>query len=192
MSALQAHPVIQAPDLVLRPVHADDLPALMAVNGDAEVTRFLPYRRWQSADDAAAWLERMQALQATGTALQLVLQRRADDAVLGTLLLFRLDADSRRIELGYVLGRAHWGQGWMRRAVLAACAHVFGPLALHRIEAEVNPANRASCALLLRCGFTHEGTLRQRWRNADGEPYDVQVFGRLATDPEPAGAISPA
>ena len=49
------------------------------------------------------------------------------------------------------------------------------------IEAEVNPANLASCALLRRVGFTLEGTLRQRWV-AKGQAYDTHLFGWLATD----------
>lgn len=182
MTPLTTLTQIDAPTLQLRPVQATDLPALLAINGDAEVTRFLPYRRWDSLADAQAWLQRMQTLRDDAGAAQLVLQRKADGAVLGTLLLFKPDLGSARVEIGYVLGRAHWGQGWMRQAVTAACRHAFNELGVRRIEAEVNPANVASCALLQRVGFTHEGTLRQRWCGADGVPYDVHTFGLLATD----------
>ena len=43
---------ILCPRLRLRPLDSADLPDLMAVNGDPEVTRFLPYATWQSANDA--------------------------------------------------------------------------------------------------------------------------------------------
>lgn len=183
MSLLSTLESIDAPELSLRRVHAGDLPALLAVNGDPEVTRFLPYRPWRDLDDATAWLARMQALHDGGSGAQLVLQRRADAALLGTLLLFRLDADHGRVEIGYVLGRAHWGGGWMRRALLATCAHAFGTLGLRRIEAEVQPANTRSAGLLRRVGFTHEGTARRRWVGSDGVPYDTLLFGLLADDP---------
>src|SRR6185436_12127295 len=59
---------VVTPRLVLREIRADDLPDLMEVNGDPEVTRFLPYATWESPADAAAWLERMNKLAATGSA----------------------------------------------------------------------------------------------------------------------------
>lgn len=172
---------IATPRLVLRPVAAGDLPDLLEVNGDPEVTRFLPYATWRSPDDAAAWLERMDTLAAAGDARQLVLVRAADARVVGTLLLFRHDAGSARAEVGYVLGRRHFGQGLMREALQAACLHAFGALGLRRLEAEVHPGNAASWRLLERLGFVHEGTLRQRWV-AQGAPYDTRLYGRLAGD----------
>ncbi|MBL8333869.1 MAG: GNAT family N-acetyltransferase, partial [Rubrivivax sp.] len=59
MSLLARIPLVESARLVLRPVSADDLPALMGINGDPEVTRFLPYRTWQGLEDAHSWLARM-------------------------------------------------------------------------------------------------------------------------------------
>jgi ribosomal-protein-alanine N-acetyltransferase len=172
---------IDSPRLMLRPAEAADLPELLEINGDPEVTRFLPYPTWQSLQDGAAWLARMEALVASGTAQQLVVVRRSDSRILGTLLMFKYDEGSSRVELGYALGRRYWGQGIMREAITAACAYVFGNLGVRRIEAEVNSDNRASCALLLRVGFTFEGTLRKRWVTK-GIVYDTNIYGRLAED----------
>jgi len=169
---------IDSERLSLRPLAADHLADLMAVNGDERVTRFVPYATWTSSADAQAWHDRMQTLCAGGTAHQLVLLRRLDGRAIGTLLLFKHDEASRRIELGYALGHDCWGQGLMREAVEAACAHAFGEMDIRRIEAEVNPANGASCALLERVGFTLEGWLRQRW-TGKGAIYDTHLYGLL-------------
>ncbi len=169
---------LHAPRVALRPVRPEDLPALLEVNGDAEATRYLPYAPWQTLDDATAWLGRMNALAALGTAQQLVLARHGDGQAIGTLLFFMYNEGSRRIELGYVLGRPHWGQGLMGEAIAAACSHAFGA-GIRRIEAEVNPANLASCRLLVRAAFTLEGTLRQRWVD-HGAPHDTNMYGCLA------------
>jgi RimJ/RimL family protein N-acetyltransferase len=172
---------IDSPRLVIRPVAEADLADLMSVNGDAQVTEFLPYATWQSPADAAAWLARMQALEAAGGGRQFVIEQRADGRVIGALLRFRHEEASRRLELGYVLGRRHWRQGLMREAVVASCTQAFGAAGIRRIEAEVNPANVASCALLASLGFTLEGTLRQRWV-AKGAAYDSRFYGCLADD----------
>jgi RimJ/RimL family protein N-acetyltransferase len=172
---------VVTPRTTLREVCSDDLQDLMEVNGDPEVTHFLPYATWVSLADAAAWLERMNKLVATGSARQLVIVRNADEKVIGTALLFKFDEGSSRLELGYVIGRAHWKQGYAAEALRALLSHVFTGLRIRRVEAEVNPSNLASNALLKSLGFTQEGYLRERWV-AKGATYGVNIYGLLATE----------
>lgn len=183
MSLVAPEPLVTE-RLVIRLVEPRDLPALLAVNGDAQVTRHLPYATWAALADAMAWYERMLKLMEGGTALQFVLVRRSDDLPVGTALIFHHDEGSRRAELGYVLGAAHWGQGLMREAAKALVAAAFGPMGLRRLEAEVNPENTASVKLLESVGFQREGLLRQRWVSAKngGTPYDVAIYGLLSED----------
>lgn len=172
---------ITTPRLLLRGVDETDLDQLAAINGDPEVTRFLPYSNWQSPADAQAWLARTRAAEATGTARQLVAVARDSGTVIGTVLLFRFEEPSARIELGYVLGRNHWRSGLMREALDGVCSHLFAELAIRRVEAQVNPDNIASNRLLQSLGFVYEGTLRQRWVN-QGAAVDTNFYGLLATD----------
>lgn len=172
---------IPTPRLRLRPVLGADLPDLLQINGDDEVTRFLPYGSWRGPEDGTTWLARMQALGEAGTGRQLVVERRADAKVVGTVLLFRHDEASARLELGYVIGRAHWRCGYAREALRAALRCAFAELGIRRVEAEVDPANLASNRLLLALGFVHEGRLRQRWV-AKGRAYDTHLYGCLAEE----------
>lgn len=104
--ALAPYTPVSTPRLLVRPVSAADLPDLFEVNGDDEVTRFLPYSRWQTAEDASSWLARMLALSTAstsgtssmsgtsghaGTGVQLVIVRKSDHKVIGTVLLFKFD-----------------------------------------------------------------------------------------------------
>ena len=187
MNALPPFPPARSARLLLREVEAADLPALLAVNGDDEVTRFLPYPSWRGADDAAAWFERIQTLVASGGTRQLVIVRLEDAHPIGTLLLFRHEPGSARLEVGYALGRASWRQGYAREALSLALREAFGPLGIRRVEAEVNPANIGSCALLGSLGFRHEGVLRQRW-TAKGHSYDVNIYGLLQSEWSPPQA----
>jgi RimJ/RimL family protein N-acetyltransferase len=165
----------------VRAVALTDLDELMAVNGDDAVTRFLPYPSWRNREDALAWLVRMHGLVEAGTAAQLVMQHRASERVIGTVLLFNHDVASARIELGYALAREWWGQGIASEAIAATCEHAFGELGIRRIEAEVNPDNAGSNALLRRLGFMHEGVLRKRWVGRQGA-YDSNIYGCLAEE----------
>ena len=167
--------------LVVRPVAESDLPALMDVNGDEEVTRFLPYKTWRSLDDARAWLERMRGFEATGVSTQLVVVDKASRRAIGTALVFRFEPDNLQAELGFVLGRSHWRTGVMTEALTALIGAAFGEMKLRRLEAVAESRNAASCGLLRRLGFTREGVLRERWLE-DGKPLDAEMYGLLARE----------
>lgn len=169
---------IQSERLIVRLVVESDLPSLLDVNSDERVTALLPYATWKSLSDAEGWLQRMRDIEATGLALQFVVVLRATAKAIGTCLLFRFDEGSARAELGYVLGRAHWGKGLMQEALDALLGHAFGSMGLRRIEAEVDVRNAPSSRVLRRLGFTQEGLLRQRWVSK-GEVKDVEIYGLL-------------
>ena len=169
---------IESERLLVRLVAASDLPALFDVNSSDEVTALLPYARWQSMADAEAWLRRMEGIQATGLALQFVVIDKSSGLAIGTCLLFRYEEGSARAELGYALGRSHWGRGLMQEALTALVGCAFGAMALRRLEAEVDTRNAPSARLLARLGFTKEGLLRQRWVTK-GAAKDVEIYGLL-------------
>ena len=169
---------IESSRLLIRLVTEADLPDLLVINGNDEVTRYLPYAAWQSLADGQAWFKRIEGLNATGNGLQFVAVEKSTGQVVATCLLFRYDEHSSRAELGYVLGREHWGRGIMHEALVELITFAFQTYALRRIEAEVNPANEASCRLIQKLGFTKEGLLRQRWFSK-GSAHDTNIYGLL-------------
>jgi RimJ/RimL family protein N-acetyltransferase len=99
----------------------------------------------------------------------------------GSCTLFQWSAKHRRAEIGYALDRSLWGQGIMTEALTALFDFAFGPLALHRLEADVDPRNARSLAILERLGFAREGLLRERF-HVGGEIQDSLLLGLLARD----------
>lgn len=81
-------------------------------------------------------------------------------------------------ELGYWLGRAHWGRGVMRRAVALYLPWAMQALRLSRVQATVLDINPASARVLQLNGFVEEGLLRGAIRKPDGL-HDLRVFGLL-------------
>ena len=169
---------LESARLLIRLVTQADLPALLTVNSDDAVTRYLPYASWRGMEDARNWYTRMSGLRAAGSALQFAILERRSGTAIGSCLLFRYEESSARAELGYVLGRAHWGQGYMYEALRRLIDCAFNELGLRRLEAEVDTRNARSARVLTRLGFTAEGLLRERWLTR-GEPCSVTAYGLL-------------
>ena len=89
--------------------------------------------------------------------------------------------------LGYYGMSEFRGSGMMGEALRATVELAFGELGLHRLEANVQPANTASLALLRRAGFRKEG-FSPRYLRIDGQWRDHERWALLADDAAPAGA----
>ena len=73
--------------------------------------------------------------------------------------------------VGYWIGEAYGGRGFMTEALQAVTEFAFGELSLGRLEAGCLPENGASRKVLERCGFKYEGVgqaylrINGRWRD---------------------------
>lgn len=177
-SAVVGLPTFETARLRIRPLGGEDVPALFAVFGDPQVCRY--WSRPPLADLAAASaLQREIARHLEQrTLFQWGIAERETNAVVGTCTLAALSVEHRRAEVGYALARTVWGRGYLREVLPALLDHAFDELALHRIEADVDPRNAPSIRLLERMGFKREGYLRERYQ-LGGEVQDAVLFGLL-------------
>ena len=63
----------------------------------------------------------------------------------------------RSAYLGYYVFAPFQGLGLMRQAMTLTITHAFDSMELHRLEANIQPANERSTALVRLLGFRHEG-----------------------------------
>ena len=73
-------------------------------------------------------------------------------------------------------------------AVALVCDHAFGPVGLHRLQADIRPENLPSQRLVERLGFQQEGRLR-RLLDIDGDWRDHLSYALLAED-TPRGLLA--
>lgn len=170
--------VIPTERLILRLLGEADLPALYEIYSDVEVMRYWSWPAWTDRSQAEQMLLDAQEGYRSGNGLQLGIERRADQALVGSCSLFHFHHASRRAEIGYILGRPYWGSGYMHEALRALLNYAFQTLDLHRLEADIDPRNLASARTLERLGFQKEGHLRQRWI-VNGEISDTWLYGLL-------------
>jgi len=108
--------------------------------------------------------------------------RVADNAICGTINLSQIFRKSfQNAYLGYYLFEKYARQGLMTEAVRLILKFAFRDLKLHRVEANVQPENTPSIAVLQRCGFTKEGFSR-KYLKIGGKWRDHERFAIIKED----------
>jgi ribosomal-protein-alanine N-acetyltransferase len=171
-------PTVECGRVRLRALTRDDVPALYAIFADPEVARYASRPPMASEAEAADYLASIERGFVERTLYQWGMERVEDGRVVGTMTLAHVDAAHARAEVGYMLGREHWGQGYLTEVLPAAVRFAFESLGLHRLEADADPRNAASVRALERVGFRREGYQRARYLQL-GEWQDAVLYGLL-------------
>jgi len=171
-------PTISANRVSLRPIAERDIDSLYTIFSDPEVMRYWSSPPLKDREAARQLLCNIHDNFQRRLYFQWGIALRLDDTLIGTSTLFHVESNNHRAEIGYALGRAEWGKGYMQEALTALLGYAFSELKLQRIEADVDPCNEASIRTLERLGFKKEGYLRERWQ-VNGEVQDALFYGLL-------------
>lgn len=167
--------VVRTTRLVLRPPETADAPEIFGRYAqDPEVTRYLPWRPHQSMAETEAYLIQVIDAGREGSHVHWVITRAADGALMGMISLHMLGGAA---EVGFVLARAQWGQGYMTEALLAVLGAAFSGPAIQRVWGLCDVENVASTRVMEKAGMQREGVRPGFVHfNASEEPRDVFVY----------------
>lgn len=182
-------PAINTNRLSLRWISAEDVDDVYTIYSDPEVMRYWSTPPLADRNAASKLVSEIHESFKRRELLKWGIALRKDDTLIGSVTLFHPDFTHRRAEIGYALGRAHWGQGYMHETLKAVLTYAFEVLEFHRIEADVDPRNVASIRTLERLGFQREGYLRERWQ-VNGEIQDALFYGLLRPDWEQRAVLN--
>jgi RimJ/RimL family protein N-acetyltransferase len=187
--------LLDTPRLTLRCPRAADAAALAALI-TPEVSRWLSsWPPMLTAGEALVRVAQARAAIVERSALYFAIERRDDAAVIGWLLVRRVMLESRRAELGYWMGPAFHGSGYMTEAAHAALGFAFAWLDVDTIEAGAQPDNHPSFEVMRRLHMTPIGR-RTVWTPSRGREEVCEFFAidreTFAAQRLPAGAHRPA
>jgi ribosomal-protein-alanine N-acetyltransferase len=115
-----------------------------------------------------------------------LIYRKSDRTMLGGATLTNLRRGAAQAgSLGYWMGEAFAGKGYMSAAIAALVPFAHSMLRLRRIDAACLLTNASSMRLLEKMHFTREGVARE-YLSIAGHWQDHLLYARLATDPLPA------
>ena len=169
--------ILETERLSLQPLTVSDADSLFPIMNDAEVMA-----HWDVPEvDDPGLIEAIVAGQvsdmAAGRAVHWAIRTLAEETFLGACDLSDIDRWHKRAEIGFLLARDAWGQGYGLEAMRAVVSHAAG-MGLRKLAARNHLGNRRSDSLLERLGFKQEGLLRGHVLR-DGKRRDVRLFGVL-------------
>ncbi len=143
-----------ANDVILRtPRITDTATFLAAVRRSREL-----HRPWVSPPRTAHALRKYLARKQDKTHLTFFLWSRGQDDLVGVVNVTEIVRGFfQSAYLGYYAFAPYAGKGFMREGLAQVVMHMFGKFKLHRLEANIQPGNKASLALVRSLGFRREG-----------------------------------
>jgi ribosomal-protein-alanine N-acetyltransferase len=168
-------------DFYLREKRDMDVEDFFRYYSDPQVHQFILCQIPQDLESARKELHYWRGIFYHNDGIYFAIAKKSDDRMIGSIGLTTFNAYQSRIEISYDLSAQYWGRGIMTRAIMAVLKYGFETLRVNRIEAFVAVDNIVSRNLLLKCGFTFEGILRQH-RYHRGSYVDVCSFSILKQD----------
>ena len=99
-------------------------------------------------------------------------------ALTNAVVLFDFHIKGSTVGIGYVIGRAYWGRGFVPEAVRAVVDWVLSQPSIYRVCADCDVENTASIRVMEKVGMQREGVLRRFiiHPNISDEPRDCFLY----------------
>ena len=174
---------LESTKLLLRRFTAEDAGAMYQNwASDPEVSKYLTWPTHASVDVSTetlnSWLPQYENDNYYHWA---IIVKENGDMPVGSIGVVGQRDNTKRVEIGYCVGRQWWGQGIVSEAFNLLIAFFFEEVKANRIVAIHDTKNPASGRVMEKCGLTYEGMLRQHGYNNQGV-CDEAVWAILAQD----------
>ena len=178
--------------VTLRPLRADDSPAITAACQDAAIQRWIPLIPvpYGEADARRFILMTLQAWK-DGTGYEFAITDAATDAWLGSIGV-HVGSNPRRHAIGYLVAPGQRRRGLATRALRLATRWAFESLEVERLALWTLPGNMASQGVAEKAGFRYEGLIRNWETDRDERPRDAVMFAMTPDDLAEAAAEAEA
>lgn len=161
-------PTLQGTLVTLRPLLHSDADALVNAAADGQLWS-LPFTVIPSADSVHGYIDKALRGQAEGSVMPFAVTLGADQSVIGSTRLWKIDRENRKLEIGHTW----YSRTWQRTAAnteskLLLLRYAFEHLQCIRVQFTTDLLNERSQAAILRIGAVREGIIRHERIMPDG------------------------
>lgn len=158
------YPILTTDRMLLRAIDLMDAPQLLRLRSEPQTMKYLDKQPLQSLAEAELLIEKISEDIANNNGITWAMALKEQPTLLiGTIGFWRLMKNHYRAEIGYMLLPEYCKKGLMKEAADAVIDYGFTHMNLHSIEANINPANDASEALLKNLGFIKEAYFKENF-----------------------------
>ena len=159
---MRATPILETDRLFLRKFRLDDVQDVFEYCKEAETARYVTWDAHKTPEDTLRFLQWTTDRYKTGEPGDWAIMDKVTGHIIGSMGIVKSEPVNRCCEVGYVIGRDHWGKGFTTEALSRLVRFLFEECSINRIQAMCCEENAGSSRVLEKAGFRYEGLLMQR------------------------------
>ncbi len=174
-------PNLESDRLLLRKINIKDASDLQSIRSDEKVMRYMDSDIHMTLEDSENFISENLKKYETKNGLFWALIEKSTNNFIGDFSFWKIDRKNSRAEIGYTLKPHYWGKGYMKEAMIRIINFGFNELNLHSLEANINPENENSRAILIKLGFKKDAYFRENYFY-NGKYLDSEIYSLLKVD----------
>lgn len=172
-------PILNTDRLVLRDISLSDANEILRLRSAPETMQFLDKEPLHTIAEAELLIKRIMNDVTINDGITWGISIKENPALLiGSIGFWRIMKEHFRAEIGYMLLPEYFKKGLMKEALTTILDYGFNDMKLHSIEANINPSNIASAALLLSKGFIKEAYFKENFYY-NGHFLDSEIYSLI-------------
>ncbi|MCL2466943.1 MAG: GNAT family N-acetyltransferase [Micrococcales bacterium] len=156
-------PTLTGEMLVLRPLEAQDIDAILEISNDPEAQRLGAHQTLTRGDAVRLIADSSECTDRLALAVRTVVR----DTLVGEIVLDHIDWESSSAWLSIEMRPAYRGRGYDTEAVVLMLELAFDEFRLHRIGVNLPAVNYRARSMYESLGFRMDGRLRDAHRDGD-------------------------
>lgn len=180
-SVFKGNPTLETERLILRKLNMKDAKDIFEYASDSEVPKYMLWNAHESIEDSKAFIRSKLSAYRKDEAGEWCIVLKETGKLIGCISFVSYDEKHKRGEIGYVLNRNYWGNGYMPEAAKRIIGFAFTDMGFNRVECCHFDVNEKSGRVMQKAGMTYEGTARQKMFSKDMF-WDVKMYAILKED----------
>ena len=163
----QPFPNLESERLVFRRLKDSDAPEVFKIRSNPERMKFIPRPILQNEEEALAMIQMMNTKIDENTDINWGVCLKNSDKIISFMGFYRVQPESYRTEIGYMILPEYDGKGYVSEAVTTMLNYAFNTVGFHSVEAVIDPNNFGSARVLEKNGFRKEAHFIENffWNN---------------------------
>jgi ribosomal-protein-alanine N-acetyltransferase len=174
-------PELESQRLILRKLKLTDASDVQLIRSDERVMIYMDQERHMTIEQSENSFSEKLKMYNEKTGILWAIIEKSTGKFIGDFAFFKIDHKNSRAEIGYTLKPEFWKKGFMKEAMISTFNFGFKEFNLHSLEANINPGNDNSRAILTKMGFQKEAYFRENYYY-NGDYLDSEIYSLLRSD----------